>query len=182
MVEQKGAETITEVKAATRVDEKAADRSSAASTDAQIPPKGELLDDEGDLSAAFTTALEEIFVRFSQSAQEHVKKSSDSTSHCLRGVEKQVILMDAELDEFAKAVNEGEVLDTASKEEMKEYLDVDRGGNLTVSGISSILRCDVWSMPLPCPSLPAFVRCIICKAGMMRTRHGRTSKRWASKS
>jgi hypothetical protein len=106
-------------------------QSKAAATDETDSSKAELLDDEGDLSSAFTKALEEVFLRFSKSAQDHVKsKSSDST---FRGVEKHVILTDAELDDFTKAVNGGEVLDATSKEEMKEYLDVDTDGNLTVS-------------------------------------------------
>lgn len=49
----------------------------------------ELLDDEGDLSPALTKALEEIFLRFSQSAQDHVKKSGSEDS--FEGVEKQLI-------------------------------------------------------------------------------------------
>lgn len=106
-------------------------QSQTAATNETGSSKAELLDDEGDLSPAFTKALEEVFLRFSKSAQDHIKsKSSDST---FRGVEKHVILTDAELDDFTKAVNGGEVLDATSKEEMKEYLDVDTDGNLTVS-------------------------------------------------
>ena len=108
-------------------------------------PSVALLDSEGDLSPLFTQALSHIFQRFSRQAQEH--RASDSAQRAqgpgsssssidpqTSGTDEmaKMVLTEAELDAFTRIVNGGEVMSQSSKDEMKEYLDVDEEGQLTV--------------------------------------------------
>jgi hypothetical protein len=145
-----------------------------------------LLDSEGDLSTDFTLALSQIFQRFSKAAQQYSSNSGSSgqggdvtTSEAERitGMNKLVLTED-ELDEFTKAVNDGEVMNESSKEEMKEYLDVDKEGQLTVSQNGSQHRKTQVAQSDPFPnfcqtSLSAFAKCITYKVAAMWTRRGR---------
>jgi hypothetical protein len=122
---------------------------------AQDQSRGDLLDDEGDLSPMFIKVLYQIFQRFSHCAQEHDAKSElDKSGGCggeggdsAKGGAKEdparnkLIMTEEELDSFTRVVNGGQVMSEESKDEMKEYLDVDEQGNLTVSSNARSAAC-----------------------------------------
>ncbi|UZJ55006.1 hypothetical protein CBS101457_004326 [Exobasidium rhododendri] len=133
--------------------------SGSTSVAAHDESKADLLDGEGDLSSAFTKVLFHIFQRFAHSAQERQytveNQSGSSTESCMSSSDKissdvsklekesenttdtkinKLTMTEEELDQFTKVVNQGEVMSVESKDEMKEYLDVDEKGNLTFDG------------------------------------------------
>lgn len=93
----------------------------------------DLLDSDDDLSSLFTNVLTQIFQRFSHSAQEYYHLESKVEGEAKIDGLKKLVWTEEELDRFTKVVNGGEVMSKESKDEMKEYLDVDEKGNLTVS-------------------------------------------------
>lgn len=96
----------------------------------QEDDKIELLTEDGDLTESLVNILIQIFLQFAITSKKHVdiqRKKIDSKLSLLYWTEE-------ELDEFSKIVNDDfQILDEAAKAEIKEYLDVDKDGNLTVS-------------------------------------------------
>ncbi|SNX81555.1 uncharacterized protein MEPE_00260 [Melanopsichium pennsylvanicum] len=98
--------------------------------------KAALLDDEGDLTPKFEAALNRIFARFSTSYKERHPKVQPSVSKpgaSLPHPDASDVLTEADLDAFSTVTN-GEALPQESKDEIREFLDTDKDGNLTLRG------------------------------------------------
>lgn len=100
----------------------------------------ELIDDEGELSPAFALALTSIFLRFSKQAKSiYAEKGFKNLDEFVHAKEKdenlsKLIITEDELDTFTKQVNEGKKMSKEEKDEVREYFDVDKDGNLTLTG------------------------------------------------
>ncbi|EST09866.1 EF-hand domain pair [Kalmanozyma brasiliensis GHG001] len=98
--------------------------------------KAALLDEEGDLTPKFEAALIRIFARFSSSYKEahpDVQASGSGSSASIPRPEATDVLTEADLDAFSTATN-GAALPQESKDEIREFLDIDKDGNLTLRG------------------------------------------------
>jgi hypothetical protein len=98
----------------------------------------QLLAEDDDLTDAFLAALVHTFLRFSSQARQAAKTNGyaqASTDEAVKSIAwlKRLTLSDAELDEFAKVVNDGKTMSDGEKEEIREYFDVDDEQRLTVS-------------------------------------------------
>lgn len=137
--------SITVPKVAQDEEEKA---TSGSSSSFAQKDKIELLDDDDDdLSEVFLKTLYSIFLRFSKQAREsqesgnlsgkggQLNRSNDdkNVKQVAGKMVQKCIMTEEEFDEFTKTVNGGQVMSVESKEEIKEYLDVDEEGRLTVS-------------------------------------------------
>lgn len=80
----------------------------------------------------FESALIRIFARFSSSYQTRHPTSSKQTASLPRP-DAADVLTEAELDAFSTVTN-GSALPLESKDEIKEFLDTDKDGNLTFAG------------------------------------------------
>lgn len=100
----------------------------------------ELIDDEGELSPAFVLALTKTFLRFStQGKSIYAEKKFKDVDEFVKAREEdeslsKLIITEDELDTFTKAVNEGKTMSKEEKDEVREYFDVDKDGNLTLTG------------------------------------------------
>ncbi|SPO19890.1 uncharacterized protein UTRI_00286_B [Ustilago trichophora] len=107
----------------------------AASSQTKVE-RAALLDDEGDLTAKFEAALVRIFARFSTSYRKShpdVHASGSKPSATLPRPDAADVLTEADLDAFSTVTN-GAALPQESKDEIREYLDTDTDGNLTLRG------------------------------------------------
>ncbi|SPO20809.1 uncharacterized protein UTRI_00286 [Ustilago trichophora] len=107
----------------------------AASSQPKVE-KAALLDDEGDLTAKFEAALIRIFARFSTSYRKShpdVNASGSKPSTTLPRPDAADVLTEADLDAFSSVTN-GAALPQESKDEIREFLDADEDGNLTLRG------------------------------------------------
>ncbi|CBQ67645.1 conserved hypothetical protein [Sporisorium reilianum SRZ2] len=95
-----------------------------------------LLDEEGDLTPKFEAALIRVFARFSASYQKRhpdVHASGSKPTASLPRPDAKDVLTEADLDAFSTVTN-GAALPQESKDEIREFLDTDEEGNLTLRG------------------------------------------------
>lgn len=100
----------------------------------------ELIDEEGELTPNFAIALTKTFLRFSAEAKSvYAEKKFKNVDEFIKAREKdeslsKLIITEDELDTFTKTVNEGKAMSKEEKDEVREYFDVDKDGNLTLTG------------------------------------------------
>ncbi|TKY90476.1 hypothetical protein EX895_000474 [Sporisorium graminicola] len=107
-----------------------------AASSASKAQKAALLDDEGDLTPKFEAALIRVFARFSASYKKRhpdVHASESKSSASLPRPDAADVLTEADLDAFSTVTN-GATLPQESKNEIREFLDTDEEGNLTLRG------------------------------------------------
>ncbi|CDU23851.1 uncharacterized protein SPSC_02480 [Sporisorium scitamineum] len=107
----------------------------AASSQIKVE-KAPLLDEEGDLTPKFEAALIRIFARFSTSYKKRhpdVQASGSKPSASLPRPDAADVLTEEDLDAFSTVTN-GAALPQESKDEIREFLDTDEEGNLTLRG------------------------------------------------
>ncbi|GAC95671.1 hypothetical protein PHSY_003247 [Pseudozyma hubeiensis SY62] len=95
-----------------------------------------LLDDEGDLTPKFESALIRIFARFStpyKKSNPEVQAFGSKSSTSIPRPDSSDVLTEADLDAFSTVTN-GSALPQESKDEIREFLDTDKDGNLTLRG------------------------------------------------
>ncbi|KAJ9476933.1 hypothetical protein PHBOTO_000598 [Pseudozyma hubeiensis] len=95
-----------------------------------------LLDEEGDLTPKFETALIRIFARFSTSYKKshpEVIAFGNKSSTSIPRPNSSDVLTEADLDAFSTVTN-GSALPQESKDEIREFLDTDKDGHLTLRG------------------------------------------------
>ncbi|KIS71812.1 uncharacterized protein UMAG_10955 [Mycosarcoma maydis] len=98
--------------------------------------KAPLLDEEGDLTPKFEAALIRVFARFSTSYKKRhaeVRASGSEPSASIPRPDGSDVLTEADLDAFSTVTN-GAALPQESKNEIREFLDTDKEGNLTLRG------------------------------------------------
>lgn len=103
-------------------------------TDNKDEEKVALMTEEGDLVEPLVDILIKTFLRFAQNAKKHVEVQMRTLGSSYKFDQTKLYWTEDELDEFSKTVNnDSKGLDQAAKDEIKEHLDVNEDGNLTVS-------------------------------------------------
>lgn len=108
------------------------------------PVDAPLLTDEGDLAPQLVDVLRRVFQRFARGeteprgeAERGAEEAGDDgapavVKEATPGAPPSRTLTDAQLDNFARAVNGGTPMPADQKQELRDFFDVDEQGNITV--------------------------------------------------